>query len=781
MERLFSNQIQPQAQPLNSFIRPQQFQRPNASQQPLLGAVSKIATLQQAGTSSVAGFNKFEQVANALAPLSKELVSLADKGFKYYAKSSIEAGYYEELENQRVRSQLQVQRNQEQGAAEAAQVQTQLAKTDPVAESLFREANPWRAVGRRRALAQLAAGQVSAVLNADLARNAGELSRLVPGSPQLMQRKQQLTQNVYQRFGLQGNEPEATYYVTPQVNKSWDQYTQKQSELYTEELHESAVTITNALIAEGALLWGQQGIELPSGQKLKPGDPGFDDAAARRLTNDIDIALRLLGGKDKAKAWERIQKTLGFIRANYPHMSAPIQQIRTGPSNMPYEKRPMFGNSNPVELQEMTTQAIQARNNAYTAQQGGVEDQLEQLWFAADGPGSVMVDTPEFQERLANLQAKGASMGFGDMPGWTARKVNEARSAAMATFNPSSLTVGEFEQGLMNLTPADLQGANFAKVIAQANKVAASFPTQEQQIKKMEEYSKLIYGRREQLSKMPTGAALQGNLSRFVTEDLKDPEIDKLRNGAKFDPLSFAIAQAAGQTTGAALGEQKRYQTYANGLRGLYQTWIDNERQAWLNANPGRTQIPQGELAVLMREAVQKARQTQAYKDLKAAALGPQSQSQSNAPTRLPTQPAGGNNSNNTPNTGPVPQAAASSIPRNTARQYRQRAVMQPTWIRAELARLANNRPVTKDLYDLANKAGTSTDRYLLEQLRFYPQLDPTGENRKELQRRINSTRSSTTPASANYAYAVNPRPDNYNPRSPGAWLTSIYFPAQPA
>jgi hypothetical protein len=781
MERLFNNQIQPQAQPLNSFIRPQQFQRPNASQQPLLGAVSKIATLQQAGTSSVAGFNEFEQVANALAPLSKDLVSLTDKGFKYYAKSNIEAGYYEELENQRVRSQLQVQRNQEQGAAEAAQLQTQLAKTDPVAESLFREANPWRAVGRRRALAQLAAGQVSAVLNADLANNAGTLGSMKPGSPELLQRKQQLTQDIYQRFGLQGNEPEATFYVTPQVNKSWDQYTQKQSELYTEELHESSIALTNAAVAEGALKWLTSGIELPTGARLLPGQEGFDQAVALKLTQFIDNGLDLLGGKDKVEAWKRIQKTLGFIRANYPQISSAIQQVRTGPSSMAYEKRPMFGNSNPIELQQMTTQAIQSRNQAYTADQSAKEDSLEQLWIAPDGPGSVPVDSEEFKNRLAPFQVKADNMGFGNTAGWVQRKVNEARSAAMATFNPSSLMLGEFEQSLMNLTPADLQGANYAKVIERANQVAASFPTQEQQVKKMEEYSRIIRERREQLAKMPTGAALQGNLSRFVTEDLKDPQIDKLRNGAKFDPLSFAIAQAAGQSTGAALGEQKRYQTYANGLRGLYQVWIDNERQAWLNANPGRTQIPQGELAVLMRTAVQKARQTQEYKDLKARALGPQSQPQSNGPTRLPTQPSGGNNSNTNPSNGPVPQAAANTIPKNVARQYNQRAVMQPTWIRSELARLANNRPVTKDLYDLANKAGTSTDRYLLEQLRFYPQLDPTGENRKELQRRINNTRSSTTPASSNYAYAVNPRPANYNPRSPGAWLTSIYFPAQPA
>ena len=67
-ERLFQNQLRPQAQPINQFIQPQQFRRAGAAQQPLLGRVSQIATQQQAGTSGVKGFNQFSQMAEALAP-----------------------------------------------------------------------------------------------------------------------------------------------------------------------------------------------------------------------------------------------------------------------------------------------------------------------------------------------------------------------------------------------------------------------------------------------------------------------------------------------------------------------------------------------------------------------------------------------------------------------------------------------------------------------------------------------------------------------------------------
>ena len=91
MERLFNNQIRPQAQPIASFVQPQQFRRANAAQPALLGQVSQIATLQQAGTSSVQGFSQIEQLTNSLAPFSKLGVKAINQGFKLYATSNIEA------------------------------------------------------------------------------------------------------------------------------------------------------------------------------------------------------------------------------------------------------------------------------------------------------------------------------------------------------------------------------------------------------------------------------------------------------------------------------------------------------------------------------------------------------------------------------------------------------------------------------------------------------------------------------------------------------------------
>ena len=86
-DRLFKGQIRPAAQPIGSFVQPAQFNTPSAGKRPSLGRVSQITTIQQAGTSNVAGFNQAEQIAKALGGLNKNLTNLLHDGIVTYAKS----------------------------------------------------------------------------------------------------------------------------------------------------------------------------------------------------------------------------------------------------------------------------------------------------------------------------------------------------------------------------------------------------------------------------------------------------------------------------------------------------------------------------------------------------------------------------------------------------------------------------------------------------------------------------------------------------------------------
>ena len=79
-ERLFNGQIQPQARPMSAFLQPVQKNIQAATQPTQLQVGRGLVTQQQAGTSSVAGFNQMQQLAEALGPFSKQLNSVVNKG-----------------------------------------------------------------------------------------------------------------------------------------------------------------------------------------------------------------------------------------------------------------------------------------------------------------------------------------------------------------------------------------------------------------------------------------------------------------------------------------------------------------------------------------------------------------------------------------------------------------------------------------------------------------------------------------------------------------------------
>ena len=232
-ERLPFGQLTPAARPIGAFISPGQSNTAGAARPSEMPSANlNIQTIQRQNGGNVAGYNQGLQVAEAVAPFNRALTKVLSTGYNMFRDNQIESGYYDELENQRARGLLSLQMQQEAGAANAAGQITKLEKVDQPGAALLREANPWKAIGRRRALAQLAGGDVDRLMSAHLQLNQGELSTVQPGSGELVQLKSQFTEMVLDRYGLTGDEPEAAFYVAPKVNKAWDDYTTKQQKLY---------------------------------------------------------------------------------------------------------------------------------------------------------------------------------------------------------------------------------------------------------------------------------------------------------------------------------------------------------------------------------------------------------------------------------------------------------------------------------------------------------------------------------------------------------------------
>tara|TARA_R110002012_G_scaffold284259_1_gene474985 strand:+ start:17949 stop:20669 length:2721 start_codon:yes stop_codon:yes gene_type:complete len=766
-ERLFQGNIKPAAQPLGAFVAPGKKNIAAAGKPASMPGVSQIATLQQAGTSSVAGFNKFDQIAKALGPLGKNVTSLVNKGFKSYAVGNIESGYYDELKNQQMRGMATLQKNQEAGAAEAASMITGLAKTDPIGASLLREANPWKAIGRRRALAQMAGGQISSVLESELATNAGTLAGIKPGSGALTEIKQQKTQAVLTRFGLTGSEPEAAYYVTPKLNKAWDNFTQKQSELYTQELYQSTIETTNFAVNSQVQQMATDGIVLPDGRVLRTSDPNFGAAAGYMLTMELDNGLALLGGEDRIKAMGKIKESLGALYAmGIPGIRDAIGNIRLGNRNAPLDKRPRWMDANPFELMDYTNKGLELVKENDGLLQAEGERMIRDLAISPDMGIAGITDGPELQARLAKLRQAGLNAGIRDIDKVLSdvqsenAQVNKEQYAL--SFEQQAAGIERFE----SLSPNDVSPENISGTVAEARRLAAAEPSRDERTKKFKELMGKIDRAQKDYAQLPTGAALQSNLNRYVREDLADPEIAKLKGKGR--RLSF-LPTGGFQLDGAAPdAKAQRYASFGREVRGLYERAIWDEFTQYRNDNPGVEDIPLNEQASLRDAAAKKVRESEQYKKLKEEALSkpPVATGSDGTPVNIPVEPA----------KRPAPRDAANTIPDDRAKSYVKEPVMNSYWIRDEMTNLSTAKPVSRELYNLANKAGTSTDRYLLEQLKFYPQLDPEGKFRGALQQRIERARQANTPAAANFDAATDPMGNqSYSGRSPGAWLMSMF------
>jgi len=757
-ERLFRRQIQPQARPLSSFIQPSQNNLPAVAQQPQLQVGRGIVTQQQAGTSSVAGYNQMAQLADALAPLNKSLSQVVNKGFRQYAISGIESGYYDELKNEQLRAKLRMQENQEAGTAQAADTITELQRVDPIAASLAREANPWKLIGRRRAVAQLAAGEVSARFNAVLAQRAGELGAMTPGSPALMKVKAETTQGVLDDFGLSGDELESAYYVSPQVNRSWDKFTATQGELYSAEVYRSQVALTGAAVKTQLTTLLSDGVVLPTGERVMPGDPRFGLVAGVELTKEIDKGLRLLGGEDKTKALESIRQNLGYLyNSNQPGVVEAIGNVRLGSSNIPMDKRPRWMDANPYELRSYSNKALKLENEGYEAAQQGLKNLAEQLWNRR--MAGLVVDTPEYQAELKKFEADLEAMGYRDPAGFIRSRIADDQAVITGNGGAGALTFEErtsFEDALRQMSPYEMdtpESVNVAYNLAQ--QMAAREPTEQARQKAYDRYTKILEGKQKELSTLPANSAFRSSVNNAVNADLARPDIAKLRGATTWQ--NGAWTNSNGQ---APTKSEQKYRDFGNTVRSLYTQEYWNRIQKWRAENPGLTVDP-GTESRLLTETTDAVRNSSQYKDALKLALGQAPQ------TSQPTTPV-----NQNPANGPVPKAAAPSITPEQARRYKDKPVMQAAWVHSELQGLVSTggQGVSKELSGLADSIGVEPYRYLIEQLKFYPKLDPRGTARQWLLEQLRQKKSGSTPATS---YGN----QSSTSRSPGEWLNAMVMP----
>jgi hypothetical protein len=805
-ERLPFGEIRPGARPIGAFVNPGSVQVAAAARPESMPVVSGFNAIQQGGQGNVQGYNQFAQIAEALAPFSKGLTQLVETGVTSYAKGKIEEGYYDELKNIQQRSILGLQMQQEQGAANAAGTITQLEKVDPPAAQLLRESNPWRLVGRRRALAQQAGSEVDNVLSMDLQLNQGVVSTLQPGSPELAQRKAALVQGVYSRYGLTGEEPEAAFYVTPKLNKAWDEYTDKQEKLFGEELRINTTAVTTASLGAGMVSsvkngilitpqiverWNALGLGAASpltvGSVLTSGDPLFSQVLGSvLLTNEIDKVSTLFGGKDKAEMLKEVRTQLLGTYGGVPVLGDALGFVLGGsPADA---VRPNWGASYGLDLLEVSNRGNGARQQQYEIGQKSIEQKLDELWMSEGGPGQMLRNDPNYGAALQTFRTGANALGYRDIDGYLDRKIKSQSSVSESLYPVDPIAAENFAQSIRDLPRSAFSTPEaVAALQQQAAQAARAEPTPELQRTRYREYMDEINKRKKDAAETTPG--LQSAIDKALLQDLGLPQVKPLVDAAKGKSggggtslLDLANANGAGMVAAVSgLGDAK-VSAFTQRLNNLFLRNAEAKIDRWMAERPG-VPLTSSARNVLISEAIAETRKSEEYKQaFRALTTSPSAPNGLN-PGEVGTGPklGEGPKNNGVPTRG-YSRTEASTLPAPTVKGFAVRPVMDGNWLHSELQAVSQGKPVSRELYNMANTAGTTTNRYLLEQLRFYPQLDPNGEARKFLEGQIRSQRQGQTVSQANWqgvsrGTGMGMLPVGYNPLAPGSWLMNMMMP----
>ncbi len=768
-------QITPAARPIGAFVQPGVVQPAAPARFAPLDNPLGISTIQIAGTSNVGGSNQFEQLAQALAPFSRALTETVGQGYLKYRAGQIDQGYESQLaevRNQQAKGMLSLQVQAENGAANAASTIGKLEKTDPVAAQLLTEANPWKLIGRRRAAAQLAGAQISNTLEDDLRANAGELARLSPESPEIEKRRAGLTAQVLDRFGLTGDEPEVQFYVTPKLNQAWDAYRDQQRKFYDAAVEESTRNTTVSSVTAGLQEVLTKGLTI-NGVAYKPGTPEWVQYGAAMVTYGLDQDLRLLPPEARKRTIQFLREQVIGTFGGDPVAAALLQQVRGGDPSMPYEKRPTWGAMAPLEMLELSVRGQEAVQKTHDMQQQTIERKMDELWYS--GPGRLDPGDPEYPAQLLKFRNDALTMGYLKPEEYIAGRAKDQSEFTQVVRPPDPFAVEDFIVAIDQVGPnswTDDPNA-YKEALKTAKEISLQNPTPEGQ---REDYRRMVAA----IDKAREGAAefdpgVKDRVTSAVLQDLDSQAVREIKNQQKVNGRSGdALAQALSQSVmGGASATQAVSAAYqntkltaaANRLTALYERELSKGIRNWQDERPGQRMSPAAR-SVVMSEAEAAVRKSPEWAKTMKELTG-------RNPGEVGQRMAG----TDMKNARGVPRAGARSLKDSTIRAYGARPVMEGRWLREELQKLQQNKPVSPELYDIAKRANTSTFRYLLEQLNFYPKLDPNGDAKRWLEEKVKQQRANRTVSSSLVPRVQGPPALGFNPFAPGGWLARMLTP----
>lgn len=242
-DQLPQGQIQPVAQPIDTFLRPIERPIAGAAQQPGIPRVSGQEVISQGNGGNVQGANNLQALAAALAPFNARLQETVGAGLELYASSEYKKG-----QNEAAKAAVLANQQRLQSMGQYAAANRQLDGKDPIAAMAMDSINPYRRAGRENALARVAAEEVGPALMEAYRKTPG-LEQLDESDPRIAQLKVDATNGLMKRYGLTAGSPGFLDYVNPELVKGWQRVTERQ---YNDRQEYLKATIPGTATAEAA-------------------------------------------------------------------------------------------------------------------------------------------------------------------------------------------------------------------------------------------------------------------------------------------------------------------------------------------------------------------------------------------------------------------------------------------------------------------------------------------------------------------------------------------------
>ena len=290
--------------------------------------------------------------------------------------------------------------------------------------------------------------------------------------------------------------------------------------------------------------------------------------------------------------------------------------------------------------------------------------------------------------------------------------------------------------------------------------------TQERRWKQYTNYVKRIREAQKGFASLPSNSRFDATIGDQLEIDLKDPKIAALKGTMTWNPAQGII------TSGTPTASEAKFATFEASVRQEMTNEAFNQIREWQQANPG-LDIPAAEVRQRIVKAAEIVRKGATYKKLYDTATA-------GAPASAGTG-ANQNQHQSSPNAstsqGPVSRSQGTTIATAQAKSYKSKALMNSQWIYNDLRQVSENpsNRISPELQALSKKAGVHPYRMLIDQLKFYPAMDPDGEITRWLEESLKQIKKGNTSA---VPYGLN-REVAQGSRAPGAWLTAMTLPVQ--